>query len=122
MRKLFPAVAGLLLLAACGDPTKKHDYGCTATTYGGVTGACVQFHVTEVEGNAAEVACHNKGGTWAYHACDAASQVPGYCQVDSASDYSLSGTPAEVFFYEPQTPTTASAACTTGGGTWVPGT
>ncbi len=120
MRKLFLALAGLLLLAACGDPTKKNDYGCTVT-YGGATGACVQFHITEVEGNAADAACTQKGGTWAYHACDATNRVPGYCQVDSASDYSLSGTPARVYFYDPQTALTASTACNTGGGTWVPG-
>lgn len=125
MHKLIPALAGLWLLAACGDPTKKHDYGCTGE-YGAnpfKAQGCIQFHITEVEGNAAEAACTNKGGTWGYHACDAANRVPGYCRVDSAKDYSLSGTPAQVYFYGPLDETAAEAACTsTDGGVWVPST
>ncbi len=125
MRKLFPVLAGLVLLAACGDPTQKHDYGCTGEFGSGAAKqqACVQFHITEVEGNVAQQACQQKGGTWAYHACDTTNEIPGYCQVDSASSYSLSGTPASVFFYSPATETEASAACVAGGGQWhSPGT
>lgn len=116
------AVLAALTLSACGDPTKKHDYACTGTSFGSESGACVQFHITEVEGNAAQVACEDdKHGTWTYHPCDTAGAVPGYCQVDSAKDYSLSATPAKVFFYGLPNEAAASAACTAGEGTWVSG-
>lgn len=129
MNKLLAAAAGLVLLSACGDPTKKHDYGCTRTFGEGTAAmaACTEFHITEPEGNAAEVACKNKaGGAWAYHACDTAQRVPGYCLVPDAADYSLSGTPARVYFYsaqwdQPAAAEAARAACTSvSGTTWNP--
>jgi hypothetical protein len=107
-------VALVVLAAGCGlDPTKKHDYSCTANFGAGpaATSACSQFHITEVEGNATDVVCTNKGGTWAYHACDPTNQLPGYCLVPSAADYSLSGTPAKVYFYSPLPLLAAQDAC-----------
>lgn len=123
MKRLFVAAAALLALAAC-DPTKKHDYGCTQVFGKDATKAqgCVQFHISESEGNVAEVACEDNDkadGSWAYHACESEGRIDGYCRVDDAKDYSLSGTEAKVYFYDPTTALEAEVACTSGGGVWV---
>ena len=71
MRNLLAlAGAALFVLAGC-DPTKKHDYRCMATY--AEQEACIQLHITEVEGNGAEVYCNDNfgAGAWAYHACEA---------------------------------------------------
>jgi hypothetical protein len=124
MRKLFAALVGVATLAACGlDPTQKHDYSCTADVGSGGAAAqgCSQFRVTEVEGNLAQIACEDKGGAWAYHACATANRTAGYCEVPSAADYSLSGTPAKVYFYDPVIPAAAQAACeSVAGNVWHP--
>jgi hypothetical protein len=116
MRKLFVALAGAAVLAAC-DPTDKNDYSCTLT-FEGVTDACMQLYITEPEGNVADGQCRGRGGTWEYHPC-AAGHIDGYCRVDDAADYSFSGTPAKVFFYAPVTPAEAIDACEAAGGVWT---
>ncbi len=129
MRKLFPALAGLLLLAACEkvDPTQKHDFSCDGPEYGSDTvkaPACVQFRLLESEALVVETACSNKSGTWAEHGCPSANRVPGTCQVDAISGYTISNTPANVYFYvstaTPADGIAAGLACQAGGGTWSP--
>ncbi|HYD40971.1 MAG TPA: hypothetical protein VEB43_09075 [Anaeromyxobacter sp.] len=118
MRNIVLAIAGtaaVFSLAAC-DPTEKNDYGCTVQFEG--QNACTQLHITEVEGNVAEVYCEDElEGTWAYRACTSEERTPGYCQVDDAGDYLPSGTPAKVFFYGIDE-TVAETACNDGGGAW----
>lgn len=123
MRKLVLALAGaaLVVLTAC-DPTKKFDYRCMAE-YGGQE-ACIQFRITEAEGNVANVYCNDNfgAGAWAYHACEAThdggTRVPGYCQVDAASGFPSDG-PVKVFFYDPPvTAGTAPDVCSGAGGDW----
>lgn len=119
MRKLVLALAGAAALVAC-DPTEKNDYSCTDSfgSGGAAVQGCLQLHITEIEGNVAEGQCD---GTWEYRACASAGRVPGYCNVPEAADYSLSGTPARVYFYEPVTVEAAQAACASvDGAAWVP--
>jgi len=121
MRKLVLALAGAVALVAC-DPTETHEYSCTETFGSGdgaVTG-CLQLEITEVEGNVAEGQCESRDGEWEYHACASANRVPGYCDVPGASDYTLSGKSARVYFYEPATAEAAQAACESiDDATWV---
>lgn len=128
MKKLLTLAAALIAFTACEktDPTQKHDFSCDGPEFGSGAAkapACVQFRLLESEGLVAETACTNKSGSWAEHGCPSTNQVPGHCDVESASEYSLSGTPAKVYFYTsvatPVDQTAAAAACTAGGGTWV---
>lgn len=128
MRKLIVALAGASALAAC-DPTEKHDYGCYAKQLS--LNACVQLHITEIEGNLASEFCARGigedppglGGTWEYSSCDLehatfGTRTMGYCRVDDVGE----GYSAKVYFYE--TPElTAATACDNAGENyeWVSG-
>ena len=122
MHKLSLALAGAALLALGCDPTQKKDFHCSGT-YDSTLAACTQFHITDAEALVADPICGNNHGTWGSGACPADlsshAQIPGACVVP-AGDYSLSGTNAVVYFYDPVTPTAAEAACTSNGGTWHP--
>jgi hypothetical protein len=128
MRKLIVALAGASVLAAC-DPTEKHDYGCYAQQLS--LTACVQFHITEIEGNVASVFCERGtgedppglDGTWEYSSCDAehgtfGTRTAGYCRVDDVGE----GYSAKVYFYE-IAEEAAQAACDGAGPgyAWVQG-
>jgi hypothetical protein len=117
MRSFVLALAGALVLAAC-DPTDKNHYSCTRS-FEGVSDACIQLYLTEPEGNVADRQCEDNGGAWEYRRCRPEGRVAGHCRVDDAAEYSFSGTPAEVYFYDPVTPTAAEEACGAAGGAWV---
>ena len=59
-------------------------------------------------------------GNWDSNPCNTTGRISGYCQVE-ASQYSLSGSDAKVFFYgevtEPNR-TAAEAACNAAAGRW----
>lgn len=121
MRKLVLALAGaaaVFSFAAC-DPTEKKDFSCTDSF--GDTGVavegCVQLRITDAEALAVSTQCD---GDWDDDPCPTAGRVAGYCNVPEAADYTLSGTPARVYFYDPVTPDAAEAACLSADGAeWV---
>jgi len=116
----FALGAAALLVLAC-DPTQKKDFHCTANFQ--TVEACTQFHITDAEGLVADPVCADKNGQWRSGACPTdeggATRVAGYCLID-ASGYTLSGTDAKVFFYDPPVSAAAAEAACSGNGTWVP--
>ncbi len=121
MRNIVLALAGAavaLSLTAC-DPTEKREYSCTRSFGEGEAAAegCIQLKITDAEALAVRTQCD---GAWDDDPCPAANRVAGYCNVPEAAEYTLSGTAARVYFYEPVTPTAAEAACLSVDGTaWV---
>ncbi len=122
MRKLFIALAGaaaVFSFTAC-DPTEKKDFSCTRSfgDAGVAVQGCIQLRITEVEAVAAATQCD---GDWDDNACPAtAGRVAGYCNLPEAADYTLSGTPARVYFYDPVTEDAAEDACVSvDGAEWV---
>jgi hypothetical protein len=131
MKRLIIVLAGLAVLAGCEktDPTQKHDFSCAGPEFGSdatKAPACVQFRLLESEALAPETACTQKDGHWEEHGCPSTDRVPGTCQVDEISGYTISNTPAKVYFYTstgtPVDAIAAEAACTAGEGTWIPAT
>ncbi len=128
MKKLVVVLAGLAALACeKTDPTQKHDFACDGPEFGSGADeapACVQFRLLESEALVPETACTDKSGHWAERTCPSTDRVPGTCQVDAISGYSVSNTPAKVYFYTstatPVDETAAALACDAGGGTWIP--
>ena len=122
MRNLVLALAGaaaVFSIAAC-DPTEKKDFSCTRSfgDPGVAVDGCIQLHITDVEAVAAQTQCD---GDWDDDGCPAtAERVDGYCNVPGAAEYTLSGTPARVYFYEPVDRNAAVEACGSIDGTdWV---
>ena len=115
---MLVALAGVLVLAGCEDPTKKHDMSCTST-FQSVTNVCTQLHVTGAEGDLARAKCEGDlHGSWSGEPCPTEHRMAGgHCKVE-ASQYSLSGTDALVYFYDPVVLAAAQEACANAGGTW----
>ncbi len=121
MRTIVLALAGaaaVFSLAAC-DPTEKREYSCSRS-FGEEEAAadgCIQLEITDAEAIAARTQCD---GDWDDDPCPRANRVAGYCNVPEAADYTLSGTAARVYFYDPVTSEAAEAACLSVDGTaWV---